>query len=268
LINTYLSPRVIIEDVQKVWKYRALISNFAINDLRTRYRNTYLGYFWSLIEPLAFFGVLYIVFTFAFPTRTENYNLYLFLGIMLYHGFTKGTIQGMHSIISRAGMVSRAALPIEVTVVGTAISSFIVLLLDIVVFLIVMVALQFVPPSTIAFLPIILGLELVLILAVSLPLSVLIVFYKDLEYTWQVAMQLGFWISPIVYRLDIFPADIRLILGFNPIGGIIELAHWLVLGASNMPDYFVYYTAAIPFAMLFIGYAIFKQFSTRVVDEL
>lgn len=266
--NIPLSPRVITEDLKAVWKYRALILNFAVADLKTRYRNTFLGYFWSLIEPLAFFGILYFIFTIAFPTKTENYAIYLFLGIMLYHGFSKGTIHGMHAITSRAGIVSKVALPIEITVVSTTISSFISLLLDVGVFLVVMVALQFFPPTTIIYLPILLGLEFVLILAASLPLSVLTVFSKDLEHAWHIIMQLGFWVSPIAYRYELFPPDIRLALGYNPIGGIIDLAHWLVLAGDKIPDYFIYYTAIIPFVILFFGYAIFKISASRVVEEL
>jgi lipopolysaccharide transport system permease protein len=268
LSNTHLSPRIIIEDVKAVWRYRALIVNFAVNDLKTRYRNTYLGYFWSLLEPLAFFTVLYFVFTYAFPTGTENYALYLFLGIILYQGFARGTSQGMHSIISKSGVVGRVSLPLEITVVSTVLSSFISLSLDVTVFLALMVGFQFLPPSTIALLPILLALEFVLVLAVSLALSVLVVFYKDLEYMWQVAMQLGFWISPIAYRFESFPVILRTILGYNPIGGIIELSHWLVLGTTKMPDYFMIYTAIIPFVLLFWGYAIFKSYSSKVVEEL
>ena len=245
-----------------------MILNFAITDLKTRYRNTYLGYFWSLIEPLAFFGVLYLVFNIAFPTNTENYALYLFLGIMLYHGFSRGTSHGMNSIVSKSGIVSRVALPMEIAVVSTTLSSFISLLLDVSVFLVLMAALQFLPPSTIIFLPILLGLEFVLMLAVSLPLSVLSVFYKDLEYVWQVVMQLGFWVSPIAYRFDSFPATLRAIIGYNPIGGIIDLSHWLILGTDKVPEYYLFYTAIIPFVILFWGYAIFKAYSSKVVEEL
>lgn len=266
--NTFLSPHIIIEDFKAVWKYRALILNFAVNDLKTRYRNTYLGYFWSLLEPLAFFSVLYFVFTYAFPTDTENYALYLFLGIILYHGFSRGTSQGMHSITSKSGVVSRVALPVEITVVSTVLSSFISLSLDVTVFLALMVGLQFLPPSTIVFLPILLALEFVLVLAVSLALSVLAIFYKDLEYIWQVAMQLGFWVSPIAYRFDSFPPLLRTILGYNPIGGIVELSHWWVLDTVRMPDYFMIYTIIIPFVLLFWGYAIFKSYSSKVVEEL
>jgi homopolymeric O-antigen transport system permease protein len=268
LSNTYLSPRIIIEDLKAVWNYRALILNFAITDLKTRYRSTYLGYFWSLIEPLAFFGALYLIFTYAFPVRTENYALSLFIGIMLYHGFSRGTTQGMHSIISKGGVVGRVALPLEVAIVSTSLSSSISLLLDVGVFFAFMIASQFLPPSTIVFLPAILALEFVLILAVSLPLSVLTVYYKDLQYTWNVVTHLGFWLSPIAYRFELFPADIRFILGFNPIGGIIETSHWLVLGADKPPDFFLFYTIIIPFVILFWGYAIFKSYASKVVEEL
>lgn len=266
--NLSLSPQVIIEDIKAVWNYRALILNFAVNDVKSRYRNTFLGYFWSLIEPLAWFGILYVIFTVILQVRTEDYALYLFLGLLLYHGFSRGTMHGMHSIRSKSGIVSRVSLPLEILVVATTLSSFITLLLDFGVFLAFMVALQFIPPWTVIFLPVILGLEMILILAVSLPLSVLSVFHRDLEHAWQVVLQIGFWTSPITYRYDLFTPEMRTILGHNPMAGLIELGHTLVLGNVLMPTYFIYYSLLIPFVLLFFGYAIFKTYVSRVVEEI
>jgi ABC-type polysaccharide/polyol phosphate export permease len=232
------------------------------------YRNTFLGYFWNLIEPLAWFAVLYLIFTIILEIRTEDYALYLFLGIMLYQGFTRGTMRGMHAIISKSAVVSKIALPLEVTVVGTVLSSFISMLLDIGVFLAFMVGVQFLPPASIVLLPAVLGLDLILILAVSLPLSVLSVFYRDLEHTWQVVTMIGFWATPITYRFDLFPPEIRTMLQYNPMAGIVELGHAFVLGNDMMPTYFLFYTIIIPFVILFFGYAIFKIYSSRVVEEL
>lgn len=266
--NLYLSPRIIIEDIKAVWQYRALILNFAINELKSRYRNTVLGFFWSLIEPLAWFGVLYAIFTVIIQVRTEDYALYMFMGLLMYHGFSKGTVQGMHSIVSKSGIVSRISLPMEITVVATTLSSFISILLDFSIFLVFMVAFQFIPPWSIVLLPALLGLEMILILAVSLPLSVLSVFYKDLEYAWHVVLQIGFWTSPITFRYDLFTPIERTILGHNPMAGLIELGHTLVLGNDIMQNYFLFYTLIIPFVILFWGYAIFKMYVSRVVEEL
>lgn len=266
--NSQSYPRINAQDLKAVWKYRSLIWTFAINEIKTRYRNTHLGYFWSLLEPLTFFGVLYVVFTVITPSQIENYALYLFLGIMLYHGFSKGTSQGMESITSKSGIINLVALPKEVAVLSTVLSSFITLLLDVGVFLVLMVSLQYLPPITILLLPLLLALELVLVLGISFALSVLSIIYKDLHYVWQVALQLGFWISPIAYKTDSFPSLHRTILGINPIGGIIELGHELVLGTPLIFDYLLLYTLAIPFVLLVSGYAIFKFYASGVVEEL
>lgn len=261
-----ISP--IAEDLKTIWKYRSLIVTFAIQDLKQRYRNTFFGFLWSLLEPLVWFGVLYTILIHIIAVQVENFALYLFLGILMYHAFTRGTSTGLNSILHKEGILGRVALPLETPIISSVITSLISMTMELLAFFIIMVAAQFLPPSSILLLPLVLLLETVLIFAVSLPLSVINVFHRDVQYVWMILTHIGIWLTPVAYRFDLFPANIQIILSYIPIGGIIDLGHAVTLGTPMPPTHLLLYTIGMPFVILFWGYVIFKHLSSKVADEL
>ena len=76
---------------EEMWKTKGILFNFAISDLKVKYRNSILGVFWSIIEPLLLLGVLFLVFSTMFKFDIENFPIYLLLGIITWNFFKNGT---------------------------------------------------------------------------------------------------------------------------------------------------------------------------------
>src|SRR5574337_565680 len=122
-----------------LWQKRSLIYNFAITDLKIRYRNSILGFFWTVLEPLLLLGVLYLVFTNIFKSQIEHYGLYLLLGIIMWNTFTRGTEISLNSITSRTGIVTQIYFPREIPAISSTITAFLMMCFEFVVFGIFMV---------------------------------------------------------------------------------------------------------------------------------
>lgn len=257
-----------VSHLRNIWSRRSLIRIFAINDLKLRYRNSVLGFFWSVLEPLLMLSVLYIIFTNVAKSDIPYYPLYLLLGLIMWNMVTRATSTSLHSIMSRGGIITKIYFPREIPAISSCITASIMMLLELVVFSIFLLAFQFVPPSTIALLPIILIIQFILVLGLSLPLSVLNVYFRDVQYIWALIVHAGFFLMPIIYRVEIFPERLQTILSLIPMTRILDMAHDVTL-YNKIPSATDWaYIIASSLTILFVGYLIFKRFEARVGEEL
>jgi len=254
--------------LKELWNRRSLIWSFAISDLKIRYRNSVLGFFWTLLEPLLLMAVLYIVFTNIFKSQIDHFGLYLLIGIIMWNMFSRGTEMAMNSILAKGTLLTHIYFPIEIPAISAVITSSLMLFFEIIVFFIFMVGFQFVPPMTILFLPLVLALEILFVLGISLPLSVLNVRYRDVQFIWKVILQVGFFVTPVFYKLDILPSNIKSIIKYSPMVQIINMGHDFSL-FNKLPSLESLEIAIFTTFMVFIfGYFIFQRAQKRVIEEL
>lgn len=254
--------------LKELWKGKSIIWTFAISDLKIRYRNSILGFFWTVLEPLLMLAVLYVVFTNLFPSSIENFGMYLLLGIILWNTLTRGTEIGLNSILGRSSLVNQIYFPREIPAISASITSFLMLVFEFIVFAIFTVVFRFVPPSTIIYLPLVIVLEFILITSLCLPLSVLNVRFRDTQFIWRLVLQVGFFLTPIFYKLDRLPENIQMILKYSPMTQIVSMAHDVTIYGKMPSVESVQITVTMVSATTLICYMIFKIAKNRVIEEL
>ena len=253
---------------EEMWKNRAILFNFAISDLKVRYRNSILGILWSVIEPLLMLGVLYFVFSSMFKFDIPNFPIYLLLGIIVYNCFKNGTSFALNSLTNRAPLITQIYFPRSIPAISSAITASIMLAIEVGLLLIFMVAFQFVPPITMLLLPLVLGLQFMFVVGVCLPLSVLNVKFKDTEFIWGVIVHAGFFLTPIFYQFDMLPEFVQNILQFSPMVQILTMAHHVVLYGMLPPINSILYAVSSISVITVIGYLIFRKFQAQMVEEM
>lgn len=251
-----------------VWKKRSLVYNFAISDLKIRYRSSVLGFFWTFLEPLLMLGVLYLVFTNIFKFEIEHYPLYLLLGIIIWGMFSRGTTVAINSILARGSILTQIYFPREIPSLSATITAFFMLCFELIVFGIFMIAFQLVPSPTIVLLPFVLLLEFILVFGLSLPLSVLNVKFRDTQFIWAVILQMGFFLTPIFYKFDILPEFAQRILYFSPMVHIVNMARDVTIYNTIPSIESIQITIATTLLIFAVGYAIFRKIQVRVIEEL
>ena len=253
---------------EEMWKSRAILFNFAISDLKIRYRNSILGVLWSVIEPLLMLGVLYFVFSTMFKFDIPNFPIYLLLGIIIYNCFKNGTTFALNSLTNRASLITQIYFPRSIPAISSAITASIMLAIEVGILLVFMIGFQFVPPITILLLPLILGLQFLFVVGICLPLSVLNVKFKDTEFIWGVVLSAGFFLTPIFYQFDMLPEYLQNILQFSPMVQILTMAHHVVLyGVLPTVNSILYAVGSIS-VITIIGYLIFRKFQAQMVEEM
>ena len=153
-------------------------------------------------------------------------------------------------------------------VISSCLTAFIMMIFEFTAFGVFAGVLQFVPTTTALILPLILIDVFLLSLGVSLFLSVMNVYFRDVQFIWQVILQAGFFLSPIIYRLEMFPENIRWILELNPIVPILNTAHDAVLYGSLPSSNTVIQIIISTTIVLIIGYTVFRVKDKRLVEEL
>ena len=254
--------------LSEIWKRRSLILLLAFNDVKLRYRNSALGFLWSFLEPLLMLTVLYFVFTNIIKTNIEHYPLYLLVGLIMWYMFSRATTMGLSSLIDRSNIITKVYFRREIVVISSCLTAFIMMMFEFGAFGLFLVVFQFIPPSTILLLPLLLVDLFILSLGISLLLSVVTVTFRDIRFIWQVALQAGFFLTPIIYSLELFPENIRYILQFNPMVPIIDTAHNItlygVLPSFNTTAYILGTTIII----FVIGYLVFRLRNKKIIEEL
>ena len=253
---------------EEMWKTRGILFNFAVTDLKIRYRNSILGVLWSFIEPLLLLAVLFVVFSTMFKFEIPNFPIYLLLGIVCYRFFQNGTTLALNSLTNRSTTLTQIYFPRSIPGLSAGITSAIMLVCELAVLGIFMVSFQFIPPITILLLPLVLALELLLVFGIALPLSVLNVKFKDTEFMWGVVLSAGFFLTPIFYQFDMLPEMIRNVLQFSPMVQIVTMAHHVVLYGTLPSVNTILYAVGSISVITVIGYLIFRKYQARIAEDM
>jgi ABC-2 type transport system permease protein len=206
----------------------------ALSEFKIRYFGSVLGYLWSLMRPLMLFGVLYVVFTHVvrFGGDIEHYPLKLLLAIVLWSYFAESTGQALQSLVMRENLLRKIAFPPAVVPLSVVLTSALNFALNISVVIVFVLVTGIAPTAAwLELVPLVAWL-LVLVAAVAILISVLYVSFRDMSPIWEVATQMLFWGTPIIYVIETAPKGVQSLLMMNPLAVIIEQARHAVIDPS------------------------------------
>jgi ABC-2 type transport system permease protein len=209
-----------------------VIRVLAAAEFKLKYRESVLGYLWSLLKPLALFSILYVVFGHFFKLRggLENYPIYLLIGIVLWTFFLDATTTTMVSLVVKGPLLRKMYFPrliVPVSTTAAAAMTFGINLLAVAAFI---AWNRIVPQVDWLLIPLLL-LELYLFaFGVAIILSTLYVRFRDMAPIWEVVAQVLFYATPIIYPLTLVPYHwVRVLQMLNPFGQVVEDVRALVL---------------------------------------
>ena len=193
-------------DIKKYIKnfvnYKYLLFELVKKNIKLKYRRSYLGILWTLVEPLLTMIVLTIVFGTLFGRDDRTYPVFILSGRLLFSFFSSSTKSGLKAISGNAAMIKKVYVPKYIYVISTIISNFITFLISLVVLVGVGAVLRVRPTIYMlqAVIPII--ILLVMSLGIGLILATMDVFFRDIEYIWSVVTMLIMYASAIFYSTD------------------------------------------------------------------
>jgi lipopolysaccharide transport system permease protein len=248
--------------------YADVIIVLAQKDFKIRYRNSVLGFLWSLLNPLAYMVILTLVFSLLLAVNIPNFSVWLLIGLLVWRFFQISTNQSLFAIAGNTSLVNKMYIPRYLIVLSGNLANFLGAGLEFVALLPLLVLLGVNLTPYALLLPMILVLEFFLVFGVSLLLSSLNLKYRDFNQLWDIGLQLGFFLSPIVYDAKLIPARYRLLYSLNPMTALIESARSILIGQSLPSAFDSTVVLSSIGILLLIGYLVFRRLERRFAEEL
>lgn len=249
----------IIKSVKGIIKYIWLLQELIVRDLKIKYRRSVLGYLWSVLNPLMMMGVTTIVFSDIFRFDIPNYPVYLLAGQLIFSFFAESTSFAMHSILLGAALIKKIYLPKYIFPLSRVLSCFTTMLFSLIALFLVMLITKVDFHLTLLMLPISFIYILVFCIGVGLILSVLIVFFRDVQHLYGVFLTALNYLTPIFYPANMLPEWLRNLMILNPLYSFITLFRNITIYGRwpSIEEHLICMLYA--FGMLFVGLYVFKK---------
>lgn len=269
--ESHALPRFISDlpaPLKTVYLYSDLVENLTKRDFKLRYRSSVFGFAWSFLNPLSFMLVMSIVFVYIFPSGIPNYPIFLLCGLLPWRFFQVATSQSLQSIVGNGPLVSKVYFPRQLLVLSTTLANFAGTVIEFTILFPLMIFFGVpITPAVLLFLPL-LAYEFVFVYGVSLALSAIFVFYRDLVHLWDVFLNLAIWTVPVIYSISQVPHAALSLYLLNPIVPIItSFRDVLLYGNVPTPLRLLQMTVGV-LAVLAIGLTIFRHYEPRFADEV
>ncbi len=257
-------------NLREVWRYRELIYFLTWRDIKVRYKQTFLGAAWAIIQP--FFTM--VVFTLFFgrlakvPSDNVPYPIFSYAALLPWQLFSKALSQAGRSLVASRNMITKVYFPRLIiplaTLFGGLVDFFIAFLV-----LLGMMAYYHVPllPRIWTLIPFLL-LALITALGVGLWLSALNVLYRDVGYTLPFLTQFWMFITPIAYSSTLVPPKWRLVYALNPMAGVVDGFRWALLDTPTGPGPSLWVSVAAALVVLISGLYFFRRMERQFADRV
>ena len=253
-----------------------LTTILAKSEFKLRYAGSALGFFWSVAKPLALFGILYFAFSYVlkFGAGVDHYPQQLLLAIVLWTFFSEATAASTTVLVARADMIRKISFPrivLPLAVSGTAALAMVFNLLAV---LIICVFGGVYPTWEWLLLPLLLVELLVCTIGVALLLAALFVRYRDIGQVWELAMQMLFYATPIIYPIALVPSHLRTIVLSSPLAQIIQDARYVIVqpstgtGLEHINPWIRLVPYAVSILIFLLGVKVFRGAADHVAEHV
>lgn len=255
-----------IQRVSRNLKSNSFLFEQLVNrDFQQRYKRTVLGMAWSVLSPLMHLLVMMLVFSRLFGRNIDHYVIYLFSGNITMSYFRESTKNGMASLLSNSAVISKINVPKYLFLLSRNVSALINYLLTIGIYFLFCLAdgIAFTPKMLMLWFPVF--WFVIMNIGIGMVLSALYVFFRDIQYLYDIFLTLLNYLSVIFYSIDSFPADMQRLFLLNPV--YVNIKYWRTIVLDATIPSLPYHLLIIFYALLFLGIGafIYKKYNHRFV---
>ena len=262
----WLGPLTIWKNIRE---HHYLISNFIQRDLRLKYRNSLLGYFWSLLEPLLLSGVYFVLFVIIKGSPEPNYPLWVIIGVITWGHFSQSLGGTIGSLTQNSGLIKQVYFPREIFAITKVGSSLAITALGLLVAIPLMYILNIQPNGNLLMVPIGLIMVSMLSLGVGLLLACLNAVNRDIEHFFRFVTRAGFFLSPVMWTIEMVPKSLEGYIMANPMVVPITMIRNGIDGNNlGIESLYVIYSILFCTISLLLGSMVFKYYEAEVVKKL
>jgi len=256
-----------IKFFKEIYNYRELLKNNIKKEIRGKYKGAWLGVVWSYLNPLLMLVVYSIVFSKIMRIQIPNYTMFLFTALIPWTFFTTTVSQGSFSVIASGNLLKKVYFPREIIPISVVTSNLVNFLISCVIMFTFILISGIGFSKYVIFFPIIVLIQYLLLMGITLILSAVTVFVRDLEHIITVLLMVLLYGTPILYSMDMVPESIRRVISLNPMTPVIS-AYRDVLFYQVKPDIGqLGIIFGVSIGLVIIGLIIFKRLQRGFAEE-
>jgi len=240
-------------------KYKSLLNDLVTRDFKVKYRRSALGFLWSILNPLLMMIVITSVFQTLFRFEIENFPVYYLSGSLIYNFFSEATSSALTSVVNASALIKKVYIPKYIFPLEKVLFSCINMLFSFTSVIIIIIILKAKVYWTIILIPIPMIYITAFCVGIGLILATFQVFFRDVGHLYSVLLTAWFYLTPIIYPVDILPANILGLVKLNPVYYFVDYARQLIL-YGTLPDLHINLIClAFSSSFLLLGLIIFKH---------
>lgn len=247
------------DEVRDLADHAFLLHQLVWRDLTVRYRRSYLGFLWTMLHPLVMMLIFLLVFSTAFRFPTPHYETYFLSEYVPWIFFSQATVNAMASIAWNGPLMKRVRVPRSIFPLASTLAGLVNHALSLLVLFVIMAVVGAPIHSSILFLPVSLTILGIFTFGASLALCSLAVYFVDVREMYQAALPAFFYLTPVIYPIDIVPEIFRPIIKLNPLIYLLEIVRDPIYYGIFPAPLTLTISIVMALGMLGIGWIVFRH---------
>ena len=252
------------------WQRRSLLWHMTVRHLRGQYKQSVLGYAWAIVNPLSQMLILSFVFSIILriPSQDVPYPLFLLVGLVPWIFFSSTVSSATDSVVGAASLVTKVYFPREVLPTAAMLTKLVDFGFGILILIGLMVYFGHPPEWTAVWLPVLFFIHILFMLGLAFPLAALNVFFHDVRFLVGVVLLMWFYMTPVIYPVELVPDRYRILFDLNPNSLFINAYRRVLLEGINPGLDRVLLGTVIAVLTFLIGYYLFKRMESGFADRI
>ena len=265
-----------ISSLKELFSYRELLVSLAKKDLKVRYKNSALGFLWSLLNPLLMMLILSFVFSLIVKFGIKDFPVFLLIGLLPWNYFNMALGSATGAVIANSGLVKKVYFPREILPMSAVLAELVNYLIALCLLLIFLGFRGYLHPQFLPLLIIVIFLQTIITIGLAMFFAGINVYFRDIQYVLNVILMFMFYATPILYTIQMVEnaSYIRahqwllLLYKANPVTDLVVIYRGL-LYEGVLPSW-TYFAYIVGFAVVsFIGgYAVFRRLAPAFAEEM
>jgi lipopolysaccharide transport system permease protein len=256
-------------DLRELWRYRELLVFLAWRDIKVRYKQTALGGLWAILQPLIGTVVFGVLFTRIAHIHSDKvpYGLFVYSGLVPWTFFANALALATNSLIGSGQMISRTYFPRLLIPLGTILALVLDMLIGFALMAVLLPFYQWHVTLALLWLPIFIIGSFLVASGMGLILAALNVRFRDIKYIVPFFIQMAFFVTPVVYPVIYLPPRLQILLGLNPMAGMVEGIRHALLG-TPVSWILVYSSTSFGMLLFVLGLYVFRRMERTFADVI
>lgn len=252
-------PPAFVDELLSLIRYRDLIGQLISRNIKARYKRSFLGIAWTMVNPLLMMAVLTLVFSQVFRSSVSDYALYALSGLIIWNFFAQSTTAAMSDLMWSGSLISRILIPKSVFAVAAVGTGMVNLVLALVPYGLIALLFGARPSAALLWLPLPIAASLLFTLGIALLVSTAAVYFADVMPMYEIALTIWLYLTPVIYPLSMVPERVQSLLRLNPVYYLVQTFRSVVYEGQAPSGWGLMASFASGIAILLLGWWVFTR---------